>query len=98
MKLFKVSQDINDNWDTYDSIIVCADNKQEARDMHPYYNHEGGYYKDGRWDKKTDPDCLNLDNGVWVHWENRDKLVVEYIGESTPGIPKGVVLASYNAG
>jgi hypothetical protein len=98
MKLFKVSQNINDNWDTYDAIIVCADNEQEARDMHPYYNHEDGYYKDGGWDKETDPDCPNLDNGCWVHWENRDKLAVEYIGESAPVIQKGVILASFNAG
>ncbi len=31
MKLYKISQNINNNYDTYDSAIVCAENEDEAR-------------------------------------------------------------------
>ena len=34
-KLFKISQDINNDWDTYDSAIVIADSEEEARHIHP---------------------------------------------------------------
>ena len=30
-KLYKIWQDKNNNWDTFDSAIVCAENEEEAR-------------------------------------------------------------------
>lgn len=38
MKLFKISQTVNKDYDTYDSAVVCAENVDEARKMHPYGN------------------------------------------------------------
>ena len=35
MKLFKISQNENNGYDTYDSAIVCAENEEEARKIHP---------------------------------------------------------------
>ncbi len=35
MKLYKISQEVNNNWDTYDSAIVLANSEFEARRMHP---------------------------------------------------------------
>lgn len=35
MKLYKISQDVNDNYDTYDSAVVCAENKEEAKKTSP---------------------------------------------------------------
>ena len=53
MKLFKISQDINNDYDTFSDAIVCAENEEEARKMHPkgFYNYK--YDKDyGTWVKK----------------------------------------------
>lgn len=35
MKLFKISQEQNTDWDTYDSAVVAAPTKNVARKMHP---------------------------------------------------------------
>ena len=35
MKLWKISQDKNNDWDTYDSAVVAAETEAEARMMHP---------------------------------------------------------------
>jgi len=33
--LYLISQDSNDGYDTYDSLIVCAKDEEEARNIHP---------------------------------------------------------------
>jgi hypothetical protein len=35
MNLYLISQDVNDDYDTYDSAVVCADTGDEARMIHP---------------------------------------------------------------
>lgn len=39
LKLYLLSQDENSDYDTYDSMVVCAENELEARNIHP----------DGNW-------------------------------------------------
>lgn len=38
MKLYKISQSANDNYDTYDSAIVLANSEFEAQRIHPEYD------------------------------------------------------------
>ena len=33
MKLYKVEQDVNHEYDTYDSMVVCAKNTDDARSI-----------------------------------------------------------------
>jgi len=35
MKLYLLSQDDNHNYDTYDSVLVCAENEEDARTITP---------------------------------------------------------------
>lgn len=35
MKLFRISQTQNDDYDTFDSAIVCAESEDDARTIHP---------------------------------------------------------------
>lgn len=35
MKLYLISQNKNTGYDVYDSAIVCAENEEEARTIHP---------------------------------------------------------------
>jgi hypothetical protein len=35
MNLYKISQDSNLDYDTYDSAVVCAENEEMARNMIP---------------------------------------------------------------
>jgi hypothetical protein len=45
MKLFKIFQRVNMEYDVYDSAVVCAENEEEARNINPN--------KDGWGDKYT---------------------------------------------
>ena len=35
MNLYFVWQDENNDYDTYDSFVVCAENEEEAKNTHP---------------------------------------------------------------
>jgi hypothetical protein len=35
LKLWRISQEVNQGWDTYDSAVVCASTEAEARIMQP---------------------------------------------------------------
>lgn len=93
MKIYKLSQDENNDYDTYDSAIVVAENEEEAKRTHP--NHE--YYK---YDEDGDE--------YWIHnggkkeecgsWCSLEHVKVEYVGEAKEGLKKGVLLSSFNAG
>jgi hypothetical protein len=83
MKLFRISQTENSDYDTYDSAVVCAPDEDAARLMDP-----GGV--DGR------PYEFRRRRGYWC--SSPDKVAVELIGDAVPGLPLGVVCASFNAG
>ena len=40
MNLYYLQQDERDDWDTYDSMVVCAENEEKAKEIHP----------DGTWE------------------------------------------------
>ena len=83
LKLYKISQDINNGYDTYDAAIVCASSEDEARHLHPRL---GGLIADSRAHTLVTLSQINSVN-------------VEYIGEASPNLDRPqVILASYNAG
>lgn len=91
--IYRISQDENTKWDTYDSAVVIAESEQEARETHPSENNMsysmaetyGKEYQ--RW------------NYAYASWASHpDKVSVELVGEAAPGLEKGVVCASFNAG
>jgi hypothetical protein len=83
LKLYRISQNENNDWDTYDSAIVAAENEDDARRTWP------GEY--GGWESAI-PARLS-------GWCSAPELVnVELVGTAAPGVPVGVVLASFNAG
>lgn len=43
MKLWKISQDVNNNYDTFDSAVVAAETKKEARSIHPSDGSDYGW-------------------------------------------------------
>ncbi len=97
-----MSQDLNDGYDTYDSVVVCAENEEEARRIHPY--RYVTHYRDGKWYRthsgsSTDEYETENEYGVsWVKSSEIDKIKVEYLGEARESIEKGVIVSSFNAG
>ena len=85
MKLWLISQNSNDDYDTYDAAVVAAESDEEARHMNP----RNGERMD--W-----TDAASNQYGSWC--STPDAVLVCLIGEATPGTEAGVVLASFNAG
>ena len=56
MKIFKISQNQNTDYDTYDSALVAAESKDDARTIHP---DEDRYY---------DEDYNPWNNEIWNLW------------------------------
>ena len=83
MNLYLLTQDAQDGYDTYDSVVVCAETEDEARMIHP------SEYRDD-WDGKQD--------SVLDSWCNAEDVKVAKIGMAAEHMVKGVVLASFNAG
>jgi hypothetical protein len=83
MKLFLISQDKNNDYDTYDSAVVAAETEDAARMTHP-----DGY---------GDPDWPKGEWKV-RYWAPPDDVAVKYLGIAAEGTEPGVICASFNAG
>ena len=89
-KLWRISQQTNSNYDTFDSAVVSADTAEDARKVHPggdlYQQHQGVNW----WEKKE----------TYSSWCNAlDQVEVELLGEATANLNPGTVIcASFNAG
>ena len=90
MKLFKIYQNINKDYDTYDSAVVIANSAEEAQKIHP---NDPCPYLDS-------PD----DFSMYDSWVSRPDLVSviylgEVVGEPDSDIyPGAIICASFNAG
>lgn len=49
MNLYKISQDVNNDYDTFDSAIVAAETEDEARNTHPEKNFPLGFDFNTYW-------------------------------------------------
>lgn len=82
MKLYLITQDIYNSWDTYDGAVVCAESEEEARNTHiTEYTPVATSWK-----------CK------YPEWSAPEDVKVLYLGEAAKGIEKGIVLVSFNAG
>lgn len=99
MKLFLISQNKVSGYDTYDSAVVAAESESDARNIHPngYVTH----VTNGKWmgtysgGKSIGSEYEN-DCDAWPKYSDIDCIKVEYLGETNK--PRGVILASFNAG
>ena len=82
LNLYKIFQNFNDDYDTYDAAIVAALNADGAKAIHP--GTEGGLSNEEAWGMDT--------------WAPIEKVVVVYIGKASVGTEVGVILSSFNAG
>lgn len=90
MKLYRISQDVNTGYDTYDSAVVCANSEAEARTMHPAGNV---VWQGEKWVYEDN------EEEYWSYnWTEPQGVKVELIGKADKSIAKGVIVASFNAG
>lgn len=57
MKLWLIKQDVNNNYDTYDEAVVCAESEEAARMIHP----AGGTFRSSsRYDWAYNPEQVSV--------------------------------------
>lgn len=59
MKLWLLTQDVNNDYDTYDSCVVAAETEDDARFIHPSKTDWNG--KDERWSSWCPADCVKVE-------------------------------------
>jgi len=95
MKLYLITQNVVDGYDTYDSAVVAAESPEDARKIHPsefvtHVTNEKWYgtsIKGGEYEN---------DSSCWVRYSDVGQVQTEYLGETDR--ERGIVLASFNAG
>lgn len=88
MKLWLISQKVNNDYDTYDSAIVAAETEDAAKNMRP----NGTEFTDAE-SLFTDAESL-----FFSSWCELKDVEIEYLGNAAKHIKRGVILASYRAG
>lgn len=82
MNIYLISQNHNNNWDTYDSAVVVAESEDIAKRMHP---------RNGDLDVKPSYPSLSS-------WADAEYVEVEYLGKADNINERTVICASFNAG
>jgi hypothetical protein len=84
MRIYRISQNKNNDWDTFDSAVMVAENEEQARIMIPYF----------------DNDELDLEEQyIYSSWIKPEDVKVEYIGVADKKYKKPCqICSSFNAG
>ncbi len=45
MNLYRISQTVNDEYDNFDSAVVCAESEESARNIHPAMQNKYRHFK-----------------------------------------------------
>lgn len=100
MKLYLISQNVSNGYDTYDSAVVAATSEDAARKIHP------SDYKDGYDDERNQWYSTDVNGERYYSmytgsdWAtSAEQVTVELIGEAAEGVVgPGVIVSSFNAG
>lgn len=92
MKLFHVSQTINNGHHIYSDFVVCCGTREEAQETCP---HQSFKWHDGSWYYQYDDGREEPTSEVYSWCQPQDATVNE-IGEANPDIPRGIVCKSFH--
>lgn len=100
MKLYRIWQTVNDDYDTFDSAVVAACDEEDARSIHPITSWLGmgplptvtPTAREAEEEKEKKG--YNKDNT----WTTRENVKVKFIGIGSSDVKRGVICASFNAG
>lgn len=87
LRVWKITQNVVNGYDSYDSAVVIAMSAEKARATHPFEMYYDVYTENEPW---------TVGSGSWP--DTPGKVEVELIGIASPGAKPGVVCASFNAG
>ena len=93
MNLYLISQNLNNDYDTYDAAVVCAASEEKARLIHP----DGLLWFGARWLRKR-PDGTEYPEYGKGTWAPPDQVKVLLLGIASEDISEGTWCASFCAG
>lgn len=85
MKIYLISQDVNNDYDTYDSAVVAAESEEGARTIHPDEIIDRSI-RERSW--KT--------SSTWA--QTPEQVKVLFLGTAKKDTKEGIILASFHAG
>lgn len=97
MNLYLITQDVNTDYDTFDSAVVAASCEDDARLIHPspYCGRaESGW----KWLPPYAEACDASTESRTSCWCSAEEVEVKLIGEATGQKAGSVICASYHAG
>ena len=98
MFIYKLTQEKQSGYDTYDSIVVYAESEEEAKTINPDQNEpELKILSEEEWGKLSEEE---QDGDYWIMdriWTYTNYIQAELIGENKTQKEKGLILASFNA-
>lgn len=92
MKIYKLTQNVNEGYDTYDAIIVIAKDENQARLMYPKHTN----IISEEYDFSQAPSDPFKYSKSWV--TNPSDVEIELLGTAEKNSKCRIVLASFNAG
>ena len=93
MNIYKVSQNKNTGYDTYDSFVIICETEEQAR-----YANPGGFYRwhDNAWYFQYSDGREKAENDNT--WCDAKDVEVELVGKAEEGKEIGIICSSFNAG
>lgn len=95
MKIFLLEKNFNNDYDTFDAMIVVAENEKEALKIHP---DDDIFYKDNKWMEILEGKEIELINNPWCSCDDLRRIKITYIGEAKKGLKKGTIFTRFNNG
>ena len=92
MKLYRIWQTVNDDYETFDSAVVAAYDEEDARSIHPGLPTVTQTAREAEEEKEEKG--YNED----YTWTTRENVEVEFLGIGSTDVKRGVICASFNAG
>ena len=93
MNIYRIWQNQNNGYDTFDSAVVVAESEEAARHVHPIWAwRSDDFNKSGKWIRSQD-----WESSTWAR--TPDRVSVELIGKADESLKtEQVICASFNAG
>ena len=97
LRIYRLSQTVNNDYDTYDCMVVAAENADIAKRITP----QSTFMSPVGLIPIADSDLRSVEEPKeWAEgdWANPAFIKVEYLGKADPSLGRCIICTSFNAG